>query len=82
LLPTGSLLPKVIPSFCQLWRGQLQERTALRELLSTAATVLARRGAEWGVAQTQSFFALFEQTLDRRREVIRQSEQRRLRMVV
>jgi hypothetical protein len=26
-----------------LWRGQLQERTALRELLSTAATVLARR---------------------------------------
>jgi UDP-N-acetylglucosamine diphosphorylase/glucosamine-1-phosphate N-acetyltransferase len=82
LLPTGSYLPRVVPSFCQVWRGQLRERTDLRQLLGTAAAVLRRRGAEWGPAHTNFVFTLHEETMPRRRDVIRASEQRRLRNIV
>jgi UDP-N-acetylglucosamine diphosphorylase/glucosamine-1-phosphate N-acetyltransferase len=82
LLPTGSLLPRVIPSFCTCAHGQLQERWELWELLQTAATVMRRRGRELTDADTDFFFTLFDQTAAMRRRILRESEQKRLRRSV
>jgi UDP-N-acetylglucosamine diphosphorylase/glucosamine-1-phosphate N-acetyltransferase len=82
LLPWTSLLPQVIPSFCLFGHGYLQERWDLREVFATAATVVQRRGQELTDAQQDVIFALFEQTTDERRRVLRENEQRRLRRSV
>src|SRR5262249_36975440 len=50
LLPSGSLLPKTIPSFCTWWNGGLAEQGDLPALLRTAAEVMRRRGAAFGEA--------------------------------
>jgi UDP-N-acetylglucosamine diphosphorylase/glucosamine-1-phosphate N-acetyltransferase len=76
LLPTGRLLPKVIPSFCEVWQGQLRGRTDLREVLSTAATVVQRRGEPWGSAQMEFVVSFYEQTALQRRQFLIESEQR------
>ena len=44
LLPSGSLLPQVVPSFCQVNNGQMHERMDFQQIFTTAATVMARRG--------------------------------------
>jgi UDP-N-acetylglucosamine diphosphorylase/glucosamine-1-phosphate N-acetyltransferase len=81
LLPTGTLLPKTIPSFCQCEQG-LTERTDLRQLFTTAATALRRRGREVTAAHTDYWLGLYEQTVGPRRQRIRETEQRRLRISV
>lgn len=70
LLPWTTLLPKVIPSYCAFWLGQLQEQTDFRRLFGTAATVLRRRGALWTDRHAEFFLALFEQTARQRRAVL------------
>jgi UDP-N-acetylglucosamine diphosphorylase/glucosamine-1-phosphate N-acetyltransferase len=45
LLPAGSLLPQLVPSFCQVNNGQIQERKDIEQIFATAATVMSRRGA-------------------------------------
>jgi UDP-N-acetylglucosamine diphosphorylase/glucosamine-1-phosphate N-acetyltransferase len=82
LLPAETFLPRVIPSFCGCARGQLQERWDLRQLFATAEVAMRRRGRELTDAQRDLVFALYEQTAEYRREVIRESEQRRLRRSV
>jgi UDP-N-acetylglucosamine diphosphorylase/glucosamine-1-phosphate N-acetyltransferase len=82
LLPTGSLLPQVIPSFCNYTQGQLQERWDLKQLFATAGTVMRRRGRELTAAYTEHLFTLYEQTAALRRRVIRDSEMKRLRRSV
>jgi UDP-N-acetylglucosamine diphosphorylase/glucosamine-1-phosphate N-acetyltransferase len=82
LLTSGGLLPRVLPPFSQFAHGQIQERSDLRQLFGTAATVLARRGRQWTAAHAELFFGLFERTEAGRRQLIRASEQRRLRRVV
>jgi UDP-N-acetylglucosamine diphosphorylase/glucosamine-1-phosphate N-acetyltransferase len=82
LLPTGSLLPRVVPAFCQVTHGRVLERTDLKQMLSTAAIVLGRRGQEWSEIDTDLFFDLFDETASERRRVIRESEQQRVRRVV
>jgi UDP-N-acetylglucosamine diphosphorylase / glucose-1-phosphate thymidylyltransferase / UDP-N-acetylgalactosamine diphosphorylase / glucosamine-1-phosphate N-acetyltransferase / galactosamine-1-phosphate N-acetyltransferase len=82
LLTSGELLPRVVPSFCRYGRGRLHERNGLRELFATAATVMARRNHEWTEIHSELFFTLFEQTASERRQVVRESEQGRLRRVV
>jgi UDP-N-acetylglucosamine diphosphorylase/glucosamine-1-phosphate N-acetyltransferase len=81
LLPTGGLLPKVIPSFCEVWKGQLRGRTDLREILATAETVVRRRGQEWGPAQEDFVMAFYDQTARERQRFFIESEQHRLRRV-
>jgi len=82
LLSSGELLPRETPSFCRYGRGRLHERNGLREMFDTAATVMARRQREWTETHAELFFTLFEQTADERRQVLRDSEQGRLRRVV
>jgi len=82
LLTSGSLLPRVLPAFCRYGHGHVQEQTDLRQMLATAGTVLSRRGRQWTEIDTELFFTLYEETAAQRRQVIRESEQRRMRRVV
>jgi UDP-N-acetylglucosamine diphosphorylase / glucose-1-phosphate thymidylyltransferase / UDP-N-acetylgalactosamine diphosphorylase / glucosamine-1-phosphate N-acetyltransferase / galactosamine-1-phosphate N-acetyltransferase len=82
LLPSGSLLPNQVPSFCQVRGGALQELGDLRKLCSTAATVMRRRGQEMTDAHYQLYDWLYEMTAVARRRVIRESEVRQLRRSV
>ncbi len=82
LLSSGGLMPRALPPFCQYAHGQVQERSDLRQLFATAAVVMARRGRQWTAAHAELFFGLFERTEAGRRQLIRESEQRRLRRVV
>jgi hypothetical protein len=50
LLPAGELMPRTIPSFCRYSRGRIEARSDWRELLTTAARVMERRGASLTVA--------------------------------
>jgi UDP-N-acetylglucosamine diphosphorylase/glucosamine-1-phosphate N-acetyltransferase len=82
LLTSGTLLPRLIPAFCRYGHGRVQERTDLREMFATAATVMARRGREWTPAHEELYLGLYEQTAAERSRVLRESEQSRLRRVV
>jgi UDP-N-acetylglucosamine diphosphorylase/glucosamine-1-phosphate N-acetyltransferase len=79
LLPSGSFLPKSIPSFCTWWNGGLAEQADLPGLLRTAAEVMRRRGAVFGEAHAALFRALYDQSAPERRQALREAEQRRLR---
>jgi UDP-N-acetylglucosamine diphosphorylase / glucose-1-phosphate thymidylyltransferase / UDP-N-acetylgalactosamine diphosphorylase / glucosamine-1-phosphate N-acetyltransferase / galactosamine-1-phosphate N-acetyltransferase len=82
LLPSGTLLPPVVPSFCQVNRGQLQEVWDLRKLFTTAATVMRRRGLCLTDQHKDLYYTLYERTADGRRKAIREGEIRRLRRSV
>jgi UDP-N-acetylglucosamine diphosphorylase/glucosamine-1-phosphate N-acetyltransferase len=82
LIASGSLLPRLIPAFGRYGHGRIQERTDLRETFAGAATAMARRGQEWTEAHAEFYLSLFDATAESRRQVIRESDQRRLRRVV
>jgi len=79
LLPSGELLPKYVPSFCQVLHGRVSDMTDLSELFTTAAIVMRRRGESFTSLHQTQFRYLFEQTMDLRMGAIRDGEQRRLR---
>jgi len=78
LLPAGSLLPSVVPSFCQVNRGQIQERPDLRQLFATAATAMGRRGETFTDNHRIFFQALYDRTADLRLHTIRETDARQL----
>jgi UDP-N-acetylglucosamine diphosphorylase/glucosamine-1-phosphate N-acetyltransferase len=82
LLPSSALLPKFVPPFCTYWHGQLQDRADLRQLFTTAATVMRRRNQEWTGYHADFFLALYDYTAGQRRQALWESEQRRLRRIV
>jgi UDP-N-acetylglucosamine diphosphorylase/glucosamine-1-phosphate N-acetyltransferase len=82
LLASGTLLPRVLPAFCQVAHGRIEERNDLRGMFATAATVMARRGREWTAEHAELAFFLYEATAGQRRQALREGEQRRLRRVV
>ncbi len=82
LLTSGTLLPRVLPPFCEVAHGRIQERSDLRDMFATAATVMARRGREWTAEHAELAFFLYEATAAQRRQALREGEQRRLRRVV
>ncbi len=82
LLPSGTLLPPVVPSFCQVQRGQLQEQWDLRKLFATAAAAMRRRGRALTEPHKELYYTLFERTAEVRRKAIREGEIRRLRRSV
>ncbi len=82
LLPSGTLLPPVVPSFCQVNRGQLQELWDLRKLFGTAATVMQRRDQLLTDVHEDLYYTLYERTAESRRKAIRESEIRRIRRSV
>ncbi len=79
LLPTGRLLPRVLPSFCEYRQGQIQPRSDWREMLTTAAKVMQRRGRELTSAHTDLFITLYDQTAPQRKQVMREGEYPALR---
>jgi len=80
-LANGGLLPRVVPAFCRVAHGRLQERSDLREMFDTAAVMMGRRRREWTPEHAELFLALYEQTEASRRQTIREADQRRLRRV-
>ncbi len=82
LLTSGGLMPRVVPPFCRVGHGRLQERTDLRELFETAAVMMGRRNQRWTETHAEFFLALYEMTEEERRRTMREAEQRRLRRVV
>jgi UDP-N-acetylglucosamine diphosphorylase/glucosamine-1-phosphate N-acetyltransferase len=79
LLPTGGLLPRYAPSFTAVWNGTLVDNADLEALLSTAATVMQRRGRALTPAHAALYRGLCERTAAERRRAVREAEQRRLR---
>jgi len=79
LLPSGSYLPKYVPSFASWWNGALSDRANLADLFATASRVMQRRGRAWTEAHTTLGRRLFDETADERRRVMREGELRRLR---
>jgi UDP-N-acetylglucosamine diphosphorylase/glucosamine-1-phosphate N-acetyltransferase len=82
LIASGSLLPRLIPSFARYGFGRILERTDLREMFAAAATAMARRGQEWDDCHADFYLSLFDETAEARRKIIRENDQRRLRRVV
>src|SRR5262249_25093213 len=73
LLPSGGLLPKYLPSFTSWWNGALVDNADLARLLTTAATVMGRRGAELTPAHATLYLGLFERTAGERLRASRES---------
>jgi UDP-N-acetylglucosamine diphosphorylase/glucosamine-1-phosphate N-acetyltransferase len=82
LVPFGTLMPPVVPSFCQVNRSQLQELWDLRKLFATAAIAMRRRGQALTEAHKDLFYGLYERSAEARRKAIREGEIRRLRRSV
>lgn len=79
ILPSGTLLPQIVPPFCQVQYGQVIERFDLRQMFSTASTVMGRRKLDFSDAHREFFDSLFESTSARRRRTIREYEVRRMK---
>jgi UDP-N-acetylglucosamine diphosphorylase / glucose-1-phosphate thymidylyltransferase / UDP-N-acetylgalactosamine diphosphorylase / glucosamine-1-phosphate N-acetyltransferase / galactosamine-1-phosphate N-acetyltransferase len=79
VLPAGTLLPQVIPSFCQVQQGELRELWDLRKAFSTAERVMQRRGKTLTEVHRDFYDRLFETTSQLRRRMMRESEMRRLK---
>jgi UDP-N-acetylglucosamine diphosphorylase/glucosamine-1-phosphate N-acetyltransferase len=82
LVPSGPLMPPVVPSFCQVNRGQVQELWDLRKLCATADTCMRRRGCKLTDQHRDLYYNLYERTTEARRNAIREGEIRRLRRSV
>jgi UDP-N-acetylglucosamine diphosphorylase/glucosamine-1-phosphate N-acetyltransferase len=79
ILPSGSLLPQIVPSYCQVQYGHVAERWDLKQMFATAGTVMGRRNLEFTDAHREFFDLLYETTADRRRRTIREYEVRRMK---
>jgi UDP-N-acetylglucosamine diphosphorylase/glucosamine-1-phosphate N-acetyltransferase len=82
LVTSGTLLPRVLPAFCQVSGPRVQERTDLKQMFATAATSMGRRRREWTEVHAEFFLDLYERTGGERRQLLRESEQRRVRRAV
>jgi UDP-N-acetylglucosamine diphosphorylase/glucosamine-1-phosphate N-acetyltransferase len=82
ILPSGGLLPQVIPSFCQVRHGQLHDLWDLRLVLDTAGSMMQRRGKSMTEEHRDFYYHLFEATMDQRRRMIHEPEMPRLRRTV
>ena len=81
VLPSGTLLPQVVPSFCQVQQGELRELWDLRKVFTTAARVMQRRGKTLTETHNDFYDQLFEATAQSRRGQMRESETRWLKRV-
>ncbi len=82
LLASGTFLPRLVPAFCQASQSGLRERNDLKQMVATAAVVMARRGQRWTEFHEELFYSLYEQTSVERKRALRDNEQRRVRKVV
>lgn len=80
-LPAGRLLPKYVPPFCTTSFDRVAEHTELDALLTTAATVMARRGRALTPVYEDLYRSLFAATAPERRQALRETPRPRLRKV-
>lgn len=80
-LPAGRLLPKSVPPFCTTSFDRVVEHTELDNILSTAATVMARRGRALSPVYEDFYRSLFAATAPERRRALRETPRPRLRKV-
>jgi UDP-N-acetylglucosamine diphosphorylase/glucosamine-1-phosphate N-acetyltransferase len=80
-LPAGRLLPKYVPPFCSTSFDRLVEQTDLETLLSTAASVMARRGRALTSACEDLYRTVFASTAPERRRAMRSEPRQRMRKV-
>jgi UDP-N-acetylglucosamine diphosphorylase/glucosamine-1-phosphate N-acetyltransferase len=81
LLPSGTYLPRVVPPFCTVQAGRVQERTDLGPMFAAAATAMSRRGLVWTETHADLYLDLYETTAGERRRLVRDQEQRKRRSV-
>jgi UDP-N-acetylglucosamine diphosphorylase/glucosamine-1-phosphate N-acetyltransferase len=79
LLPTGTLLPKYVPSFCSWWKGTLTPSPSLSRLFQTAAEVMGRRGYSFTEVHAALYRMVFDQTQVERQRALRDEQPSRLR---
>ena len=77
-IPSGGLLPRDIPSFCRVWKGELQPHPDLDDLISTARIVMQRRQIEMKDSQERLLRELFDLTENVRRKSIEKSQAKRV----
>jgi UDP-N-acetylglucosamine diphosphorylase/glucosamine-1-phosphate N-acetyltransferase len=70
VLPSGTYLPRVIPSFCTVGRGQVQQTDDLDRLFATAARAMRRRNVEFSDTEAVYFRALYQGTAIHRENVV------------
>jgi UDP-N-acetylglucosamine diphosphorylase/glucosamine-1-phosphate N-acetyltransferase len=79
VLPSGTLLPQVIPSFCQVRQGELQDVWDLRKLFTAASRAMQRRGKALTDVHKEFYYGLFDRTAEARQQTTRASDIRRMR---
>ena len=79
LLPAGRYAPRYVPSFTSWWNGSLREAFTPEQLLATAELAMKRRGVTLTDAHRTLYLGLHADTVQERRRVLRESEQRALR---
>jgi UDP-N-acetylglucosamine diphosphorylase / glucose-1-phosphate thymidylyltransferase / UDP-N-acetylgalactosamine diphosphorylase / glucosamine-1-phosphate N-acetyltransferase / galactosamine-1-phosphate N-acetyltransferase len=79
LLPAGRYAPRYVPSFTSWWNGSLREAFTPEQLLATAELAMKRRGVTLTEAHRALYIGLHAETVQERRRVLRESEQRALR---
>ena len=79
LLPSGTLLPKHVPSFASWWNGQLVDRADLAQEERIASAMMRRRGWAFSDVHSQLTRHLHDQTAVHRRRTLMQAEQRLMR---
>ncbi|MFO0807641.1 MAG: putative sugar nucleotidyl transferase [Gemmataceae bacterium] len=77
-LPAGRLLPKHVPPYGTTRFDRVAERDDLDGMLTTAATVMTRRGHELTPAHLTFYRRLHASTAGARRAAVREAERRRL----
>ncbi|MFQ3652038.1 MAG: putative sugar nucleotidyl transferase [Gemmataceae bacterium] len=80
LLPSGSLLPRYVPAFCNVVEGRLVENTEIESLIATARIMMSRRGRALSSAQEQLYRDLYAQTAWSRARDQHEQDRRRVRI--
>jgi hypothetical protein len=75
------LLPKSVPAFCTTSFDRVVEFTELESILTTAATVMARRGRALTPVYEDLYRSLFAATAPERKRTFRETPRPRLRKV-
>lgn len=74
LLPAGRLAPRHVPSFTTWWHGSLRESADWTPLMTTARTVMNRRGRQLTEAHVALYLHVFDQTALERRRVLHDAD--------
>lgn len=78
VLPGGRLLPRHIPSFCNVSFGELATDMTLDHFINTARTAMERRNCALTLAAEKLFRRLFALTQDERATALNYADQKRI----